>query len=38
MQILYYGSLVEAMEPQELRAVVADEAFRLYDVYIDEDK
>lgn len=38
MQILYYGSLVEVLEPQELRATVADEAFRLYDVYIDEDE
>lgn len=38
MQILYYGSLVEVLEPQELRAAVADEAFRPYDVYIDEDE
>lgn len=37
MQILYYGSLVEVLQPQVLREVVADEASRLYDVYADEN-
>lgn len=38
LQILYYGSLVEVLEPQELREVVADEAMRMAETYFDITK
>lgn len=33
MQILYNGSLVEVLEPQDLRDAVAEQAFRMADIY-----
>jgi hypothetical protein len=33
MQILYYGSRVEVLEPAELREEIEEEAYRLYEVY-----
>lgn len=33
MQILYNGSLVEVLEPQELREAVAEQSFRMAEMY-----